>query len=91
VNEVVPLLGGAVLGYLVGGLRPHKRLVVIAFLSVPVGICASAVTGELSISWEFVLVDIPLVALSAAVGVAAWVARRRAVGGMRLNPRRRNA
>jgi len=64
---------------------------VIAFLSVPVGICASAVTGEISISWAFVLVDIPLVALAAAVGVAASVARRRALGRRRLIPRRRSA
>lgn len=74
-NEIVPLLSGATLGCLVGGLRPRKRLVVVALLSIPLGIGASAVTGELSVGWEFILVDIPLVALSAAASVAA-VGRR---------------
>jgi uncharacterized membrane protein YeaQ/YmgE (transglycosylase-associated protein family) len=78
-NELVPLYSGAILGLLVGFLRPSLRLAVGAVLSILLGISASAVTGELSISWEYVLVDIPLVAVSATVclAVARSIARRR--------------
>jgi hypothetical protein len=73
-SELVPLYSGALVGLLVGLVRPSQRLGVVATLSIPLGICASAVTGELSITWEYVLVDIPLVAASATVSLA--VARR---------------
>lgn len=77
-SELVPLYSGALLGLLVGFLRPSQRIAVLAPLSILLGICASAVTGELSITWEYVLVDIPLVAASATVGlaIARGVARR---------------
>ena len=73
-SELVPLYSGAILGLLVGFVRPSQRAAVVAALSILLGIGASAVTGELSITWEYVLVDIPLVAASATVGMA--VARR---------------
>jgi hypothetical protein len=69
-SELVPLYSGALLGLLVGFLRPSPRLSVVAALSVLLGIGASAVTGELGITWEYVLVDIPLVAASATLGLA---------------------
>jgi hypothetical protein len=78
-SELVPLYSGALLGLLVGFVRPSQRVPVVVVLSILLGIGASAVTGELSITWEYVLVDIPLVAASATVGmaVARGVARRR--------------
>jgi hypothetical protein len=69
-SELVPLYSGALLGLLVGFLRPSRRIAVLAPLSILLGTCASAVTGELSITWEYLLVDIPLVAASATVGLA---------------------
>jgi hypothetical protein len=66
-TELVPVYSGAILGLLLGFLRPSQRVAVGALLSIVLGVCASAVTGELRISWEYVLVDIPLVAASASV------------------------
>jgi hypothetical protein len=37
------------------------------------GVLATVVTGEFRTSWEYVLFDIPLVAISAALG---WIAGR---------------
>jgi hypothetical protein len=79
-NEIVPLCGGALLGLLVGSVRPSWRPGIVVSLSVLLGVCASAVTGELSVSWGYVLVDIPLVAFSAAACfVARSGSRRRAL------------
>jgi hypothetical protein len=78
VNEIVPLLSGAVLGYMVGAPGRSKRYAAISLFAVPLGALASAVTGELSSSWEFVLIDIPLVALSATVAFAARLEATRA-------------
>ena len=55
-------------------MRPSLRLLVGAALAVPFGVAATYLTGESEISWAFVLIDIPIVALSAAVGLA--LARR---------------
>lgn len=78
-TELVPVSSGVILGLFLGFLRPSQGLLVGALLSIVLGTCASAVTGELSISWEYVLVDIPLVAAvaSACLVVARSVARRR--------------
>ena len=76
-NEIFPLCSGALLGLLAGWLRPSQRLGVVVSLSVVLGVLTSAVTGELSIGWEYVLIDIPLVALSAGVCFAARSRRRR--------------
>ena len=75
-NEILPLCSGALLGLLAGWLRPSQRLNVVVSLSVLFGVLASAATGELSMGWEYVLVDIPLVALSAGVCFAARSRRR---------------
>jgi len=76
-TELVPLFSGGILGLVLGFLRPSQRLAVGTLLSILLGIAASAVTGELSISWEYVLIDIPLVAASATVCLV--VARRLAL------------
>lgn len=78
-NEIIPLCSGALLGFLAARVRPSQRLAVVVFLSVMLGVGASAVTGELSIGWEYVLVDIPLVALSAGICFVAWSRRRRSL------------
>jgi hypothetical protein len=51
-------------------LRPSLRLPVGAALAVPLGMVATYLTGESEISWAFVLIDVPIVALSAVVGLA---------------------
>ena len=77
-NEIVPLLYGALLGFVLGSVKPSRRSAVAVPLAVVLGVCASAITGELRIGWEYVLVDIPLVALFAAACFAARSRRRRA-------------
>jgi hypothetical protein len=71
VQELVPIAFGLILGGALGFVRPSIRLVVGAASAVVLGVLASAVTGELERSWGFVLIDIPLVAVSAAAGMLA--------------------
>ncbi len=74
-QEIFPVMAGVLVGVIamrVASLR--LRAIAIALLSVLFGVAASAVSGELALSWEFVLVDIPLVAISALATV--FVLRR---------------
>jgi hypothetical protein len=45
------------------------RLPVGIVLAVVLGVCATVVTGEFKLSWEYVLVDIPLVALATVLSL----------------------
>jgi hypothetical protein len=74
VGELLPLCFGLLLGVALGRLRPALRLPVGAALAVALGFVATAATGEAAISWAFVLIDIPIVALGALV--ARLVERR---------------
>jgi hypothetical protein len=67
VGELLPLGCGLLLGVALGCLRPSLRLPVGAVLAVALGFLATAATGEAAISWAFVLIDIPIVALGALV------------------------
>jgi hypothetical protein len=78
VTEFVPLCLGAFLGLLLGSLRVPPSRGIVGFLAVLLGVCATAVTGELRVAWEYVLVDIPLVGLS-AVACFACLRRRRSL------------
>lgn len=74
-NEIFPVVAGVLVGFIamrVVSLR--VRAAVIAVLSVLFGVAASAISGELALTWEFILVDIPLVAISALATV--FVVRR---------------
>ena len=73
-QELVPIVTGFAAGLALGSLRPGVRLPVGALLAVVLGAAATVVTGESEISWAFVLIDIPLVALASACGLL--VARR---------------
>lgn len=81
-QELVPigfgLLAGAFLGSFSAGGRPWLGLV----LSIVLGGLATFVTGEFRVSMAFVLIDIPLVAISAGV---AYLALRQAA--LRRRPR----
>jgi hypothetical protein len=77
VEELVPLGFGLLLGAVLGVLRPSLRLPVGAVLAVALGACATIVTGEASISWSYLLVDIPVVSVAAVLGLLA---------GRRLTP-----
>jgi hypothetical protein len=65
-NEVVPLFLGAALALICGAVRGRRaRAMTWVALSVVLGVGATVLTGEASVSWEFVLIDVPLVAASA--------------------------
>jgi hypothetical protein len=74
VGEILPIAFGLVVGGVLGLLRPSLRMPVGTALAVPLGVAATYLTGESEISWAFVLIDVPIVALSAVVGLA--LARR---------------
>jgi len=69
VEELLPVASGFVIGLILGLLRPSVRVPIGAFLIVALGVLATVVSGEYRISWSFLLIDIPLVAVSAAAGL----------------------
>jgi hypothetical protein len=69
--ELIPLGFGFLLGILLGLLRSSLRLPVGMVLAVALGTLATVVTGEAQISWGFVMVDIPIVAIGSALGLLA--------------------
>ena len=69
VEEILPVVSGLVLGALIGLLRPSLRVPVGAALILAFGVLATVVSGEYLISWSFLLIDIPLVAVSAAASL----------------------
>ncbi|MBA3945591.1 MAG: hypothetical protein H0X37_13620 [Herpetosiphonaceae bacterium] len=65
-DELFPITVGVVLGALVQLIRtPRLRVVALLVVSLLAGVLASYVSGELLLSWSFVVIDI------AEVGVAA--------------------
>lgn len=82
VEELLPVASGLVLGSILGLLRPSMRVPVGLVLVVILGVAATVVSGEYLISWSFLLIDIPLVAISAVAGLyvthrLAWAGRLR--------------
>ncbi len=81
-QELLPIVSGLFLGSLLGLLRPSIRMPVGAVLIVALGVLATVVSGEFLISWAFLLIDVPLVAVSTAVGLVVthrlrWARRPR--------------
>ena len=77
-NELFPIVSGLIVGALLPLIRPQMRLVVGVAAAVVLGTIATVVSGEYKIGWEFLLIDIPLVAIcSAAAFATARAARRR--------------
>jgi hypothetical protein len=70
-TEFQPVGLGLLLGLAVGTARPSIGRAQCAALAIALGVLASVVTGEVEVSWSYVLVDIPLVALAAVVGQLA--------------------
>jgi hypothetical protein len=73
-QELIPVGCGLLLGAALGYIRPSMRPAVGAALAIVLGVCATMVTGEFALTWGYVLVDIPLVALAT---VLALVSARR--------------
>ena len=76
-NEVFPIAAGLLLGALVGYLRPRTRTAVGVSGAIGFGALATIASGEYRVGWEFLLVDVPLVALSTAAAFLVLRTRRR--------------
>ena len=69
VEELLPVASGLVIGLILGLLRSSLRVLVGLGLIIAFGVLATVVSGEYLISWSFLLIDIPLVTVSAAAGL----------------------
>lgn len=67
-TEFFPIVAGLLCGLLLGSLTARRRVIVGLAFSVVAGVLATVVSGEWRISWAFLLIDIPLVAVSAVAG-----------------------
>lgn len=76
-HELFPIVSGLLLGAALPLIRPRIRLGVGVAASVVLGTLATIISGEYRIGWEFLLIDIPLVALCSAAGFATARALRR--------------
>ncbi len=76
VNEVVPILLGVGSGALIGAIASRPRARLWLTCSIALGLAATVLTGEWRTSWGFVLIDIPLVAVSSAGAFLALRAMR---------------
>ena len=75
--ELFPIVSGLLLGAALPLIRPRMRLEVAVGASVVLGTLATIISGEYRIGWEFLLIDIPLVALCSVTGFATARALRR--------------
>jgi hypothetical protein len=69
VEELLPVASGLVIGLILGLLRSSLRVPVGLGLIIAFGVLATVVSGEYLMSWSFLLIDIPLVAVSAAASL----------------------
>jgi hypothetical protein len=67
-TEFFPIAAGLLCGLLLGSLTARRRVIVGVAFSVVAGVLATVVSGEWRISWAFLIIDIPLVAVSAVAG-----------------------
>ncbi len=80
IDELFPVAAGVALGLFLAVLRPGLPRWTGAALAVALGVVATVVSGEFRIGWEFLLIDIPLVAGSAvAAAVTVRLLRGRTV------------
>jgi hypothetical protein len=78
-DEVFPLLAGLLVGVLAARmLAPRQRIIAIVLASVAIGALAALISGELAVSWAFVVFDVGQVLLAALIGMVVYgrMARR---------------
>jgi hypothetical protein len=68
-HELLPIAAGLLMGVALTLIAPRLRLWVGMLASVVLGIVATVISGEYQIGWEFLLIDIPLVAISSVIGL----------------------
>ena len=67
-TELFPILSGLACGVLLGSLTVRRPVLVGVLFSVVTGVLATVLAAEWQISWAFLLIDIPLVGMSAVIG-----------------------
>jgi hypothetical protein len=72
-RELLPIALGLGVGAVLAGLRPSLSVAAGAVVAVPLGFLVTVVTGEFELGWEYLLVDVPLVAVSSVAG--SWIVR----------------
>ena len=74
-HELLPILGGFLLGFLASRLKPALALPLAATGTIAIGFAATIVSGEFRVTWDFLAVDIPGTALAVASGyvTARWL------------------
>lgn len=68
-HELFPMAAGLLVGVALALIAPRLRLWIGILASVVLGIVATVISGEYQIGWEFLLIDIPLVAISSVIGL----------------------
>ena len=66
-DELFPVVSGVVLGIVVAGIRPSLHLWIGIPVSIVLGLAATVLSGEFEVGWEYLLIDIPLVGVSAGL------------------------
>ena len=78
-HELFPIVSGLLLGAVLPLIRPRMRLEAGVGASVVLGTLATIISGEYRVGWEFLLIDIPLVALCSLAGFATARGVRRSL------------
>jgi hypothetical protein len=76
-NELLPVLSGLFAGAAIGAANVRRPLLWTVVSAVVLGTLATIVSGEFLTTWEFLLIDVPLVALCGAATAAVVTAVRR--------------
>jgi hypothetical protein len=88
-NEILPVMAGVVIGLIIPHLKSKSlAAVTLIVLSILCGAVASWITGELRVSWGYLLIDSIQVAAAAflmSVLVVRWRRRRIVQPRTRLN------
>lgn len=77
-GELFPVVCGLFVGSVLGLIRPSMRPWLGVLLAIGCGIVATLISGEFEVSWAFLLIDIPLVGVSAIASllVMRWLRRQ---------------
>jgi len=78
-QEIVPLVAGVVIALLTqhSGAGPRSKIIALLVCSAVIGAVVSFVSGELFVSWIFLVIDTTLTLLAAGVTMAFLAARQR--------------
>lgn len=84
-NELFPIASGLIVGAILPLSRPRMRVVGALVASVLLGVVATVISGEYKSGWEFLLIDIPLVAVCAVASFLTVRAAQRWIATARAN------